>query len=284
MNRLTPSQTRYFLTRLPMMGGVLWFLMLISQFNRQNVLQQIELLMLFGVCVIAPLGFRLTTVLPPSEKMPWVHTLPTLFYLLSMPAVAAALYQPTGTLSGILALFWLAQTGGFALYGLWRLLNRRTLAINHLCVDAALIYAPISGVWLVAYCFGIPLLTFDPVLVLLTGVHFVYVTMGALVIAGMVGNLLQGSGIWPVYRGIAWVNVVSPALVAAGITTTQFTGRIALEALAVLIFASSFVLLALLMGSRRLPDAPRVRLLILLSGGALLVTMALALAYSSGRF
>ncbi|MEM6285209.1 MAG: YndJ family protein [Chloroflexota bacterium] len=281
---MTYSQARYMLTRLSIMGGLLWILMLISQINRQNVLQQIELLMLFGVSVIAPLGFRLTTVLPLTEKMPWVHILSIAFFLLSIPAVTAALYQPTGILAGILSLAWLAQTGGFALCGLWRFLNRRTLAINHLCVDAALIYAPISGVWLVAYCFGFPLLTFDPVLVLLTGVHFVYVTMGALIIAGMVGNLLEGSGVWPMYRAIAWVNVVSPALVAAGITTTQFTGRIALEALAVLIFASSFVLLSLLMGSRHLPDAPGVRMLILLSGGALLVTMALALAYSSGRF
>lgn len=249
---------------------------------------EIKLLLWFGIAVIAGLSFRLIVQPSRNGEVAAVAQLAARLHPLTALCVGAALLLAQGTLSALLACTWLVESGLYALYGLIRLLPRPSAVSEELCIDAALLYAPISGVWLVAACAGYPLLTFDPVFVMLTAVHFAFVTMGALVLAGMVGRRLigrgrLGTGIWRFYRVLAILLIAGPALIALGITTTRYTSQMSVELLTVIEFAGSLLAFALLILSRGLPMRSEASLLIQVSAASLLVTMSLAIAYVVGR-
>lgn len=279
--------TPRFLSRLTIFStllGVILFLAGITiQQNLSGFMGQAEQLMFFGVGVVVPLALRLAAQPNHYGQLDKVYSLIVGGQPLVTLAVGISLLT-IGWQAGLLACVWFLQTLLIAIYGLRRLLSRPVIMIEENCIDAGLIYAPVSGIWFVAYAFGYPLLTFDPTFVLLTGVHFLYISLGALIITGLLGRQLYKTSGWKFYRRIAWSIIISPLVVGIGITTTQFTGHIAVEVLAVFILTSSFILMVLLGIFRASPPQRPARWLILLSGLTLLLTMSLALAYALGRF
>ncbi len=265
-------------------GGIAWIIAWVIYLRQPNLLSEIELLLFFGVAVTTPLALRLAAQPDRSGKLPLLYRITVYLHPAAVICVGLALWLPHGLPAAGFALVWQAQTGLLALYGLTRFLARPVFAVEEVCIDAGLAYVPVSGVWLIAYTAGFPLLTFDPTIILLTAVHFTFISLGGLVIAGMTGRRLYGAGAWPVYRVIAVLTVLSPALVAVGITFTQFAGRLWLEAGSVVVLAASFLMLALLYTSGGLPERRAARVLIVPSALALFVTMGFALAYSLGRF
>ncbi len=239
--------------------------------------------MFFGIGVIAPLALRLTAQSDRNGQFPKIYRVATWFHPVVTLAVGASLLLPPGGLAGLFASLWLIQTCLFAVYGLTRLLPRTVVAVEELCLDMSLLYVPISGLWFLAYCAGYPLLTFDPAFVLLTAVHFVFISLGALVIGGRVGQQLYDSSGWKMYRIVAWLMLIGPLFVAIGISSTQFTGKLVVESLTVWMFTGSFILFALLSLFRGLPQLFVARILILLSSATLVITMCLAAAYPLGR-
>ena len=267
-----------------LVGGVMWFIAWASHLDQRSFLDEIELLFFFGVAVITPLAMQLGLCSDRNGQIPLIFRIAIGFHPFVIIAVALSLRVDSPFIALILAGFWQLQTLLLAGYGLQRLLPRPTLAIEELCIDAGHIYVAVSGVWFLAYSVDYRLLTFDSVFVLLTAVHFTFISLGALIIAGMIGRSMFGTPIWKFYRLLAWIIVISPALVATGITVTQFSGRLWLEVGSVLILASSFLMLALLYFYKGLPAPFSKRVLSVLSLSALLVTMSIALAYSLGRF
>lgn len=258
---------------------IAWFLGL----NQRTFLDEVELLLFFGIAVNIPLALRLIFQPDRNGQLPIPYHAAIRFHPLATIAVVLAIVLESGFLAAIFAGVWQLQTLLLAFCGLKRLLARPVLAIEELCIDAGLLYIPVSGAWFIAHSLGFPLLGFDRVFALLTAVHFTFISLGALIIAGMMGRQLFKSRVWRVYRAVAWLVVISPALVAAGITTTRFAGVLLLEAVSVLNLAGSFLILMLVYFFGRLPRSTIANMLILLSAMALLITMSLALAYSVGR-
>lgn len=281
------QHARRWLTFTALAGGVLWVVVWATHLNQRGLLDEIELLFFFGVAVIAPLAMQLALQVPMQQDrngdIPLIFRIAIYMHPLVVIAVALSLCVDSTFLAFVLACFWQIQTLLLAGYGLKRLLPRPTFAIEEICIDAGLIYVPVSGVWFLAYSADYHLLTFDSVFVLLTATHFTFISLGALVITGMIGRHVFGSPLWKFFSPLAWIIVISPALVATGITATQFFGRLWLEVGSVIILASSFLLLAMLCFSRGLPTPSSTRILLLLSLSALLLTMCLALGYSIGR-
>lgn len=151
----------------------------------------------------------------------------------------------------------------------------------------ALIYVPIGGAWLVLDRLGLQPLGFSQTTVLLTAVHFHFITLTALMMTGLTGQVIQQrqrGGPWQLYRVLIGCMLVAPLLVATGITVTQVTGRRELESTAATLFALCLILIALFTLRFIVPaTAPLLaRGLLLVSSASVVFTMLFASAYALG--
>lgn len=269
-------------------GAICWVVLFFASLDNFIYITQIHLLILFGVAILAPLSFRQAVAVAPDDTL----ILPAKVALYLQPIVAifstASFLIPTGILSGICAGMWLVQTGLFALIGAAQFWTRSRRPLEELCVDAGLVYSSVSGIWLVAYCLSGEFFGFSGVLVPLTAAHFAVISLGALIIAGLTGRQLRQAGdLSRVYRLIAWVSIISPMLVAIGITLTNLLGSVSpVEVIGVVLLGVSFVGLGglYLFRVRHLVGDHRAKFILALSSITLFLTMALALGYSLGRF
>ena len=220
-------------------------------------------MLLWGVAVVTPMAARLSQLDRRLQR------------LLPLPALAMAagwLWQGNWLIVG--AASWLLTTLALAGWALTRLKGRPIGETTRLL---GFLYSPVGGIWTLAYAWQRGLMGFDPTMTLLTGVHFCYVTLGAMQWAGLAATHLESS---PTYRRLARLLWVSPALVALGITWSHLAGQPTwLEIMAVgaqVLATAGISLLWLVRG----PLQPRLTLSALCS----LVTMGLALNYAGGRF
>jgi hypothetical protein len=277
-------QSRYY-ARLNLIVGILaWLTLFVLSIDQWSYLAQIHLLILFGVAILTPLSFRLT--IPPSETL---HPLARLI-LLIQPVVTFMTFISfqAGIGSALWGFGWLVQSSLIALFGVlryWRLAPR---TLDELCIDAGLVFTSVSGVWFFFYRLSGEFFGFSGVLVPLTAAHFVTIGMGALIIAGLMGRKLSKSDeLTTIYRIIAWITIISPMIVAAGITHTNLISTVSLiEVIGVVLLSVSFVGLAgyYLLKIRPTIGQPLASLFLNLSAITLFITMALALGYSLGRF
>ena len=270
------------------LGIVAWLFLLVMNLNQWSYLAQIHLLILFGISILTPLSFRLSI---PEKDDQVIQQLARLILLTQpiIPVLAViSLLMEMGNLAGLLAFGWFGQTGLMALFGLMRWWKRPSHQLEELCVDVGLVLSSVSGIWFFFYRLSGEFFGFTGVLVPLTAAHFVTIGMGALIIAGMMGQQLRTMGnLTQIYRGIAWLTIISPFIVATGITLTNLMGVVSLiEVIGVVLLATSFVTLAgyYLIRIRVSIKQPLANLFLTLSAVTLFITMALALGYSVGRF
>ena len=277
------------LTQLNLTIGIAtWLVLFAFSINQWSYLAQIHLLILFGIAILTPLSFRLTIPISSGDT---IHKLARLIlYVQPMVPVLSviSLLLPIGLPAGVFAFGWLAQTGLLALFGVMRWLGRSPRTLEELCIDVGLILSNVSGIWFFFYRLSGEFFGFSGVLVPLTSAHFVTIGMGALIIAGMMGRQLRVSGDLPqTYRWIAWITIISPFIVAVGITHTNLIGGVSLiEVIGVVLLATSFVALAgyYLIKIHHLIQHPLASKFLFASAITLFITMALALGYSLGRF
>jgi nitric oxide reductase large subunit len=201
-------------------------------------------------------------------------------------AVVGALALPVGSLGSVaLALPWLGVTGGVASVGLRRLLSRGLRPLPDLAVDAALLYVPVGAVALLLQRAGIDL-RFEPIIVLLTVVHYHYAGFVLPLVTGLAGRRFANGG--RLVDGVAGraaaaatlVVVVNLALIAVGITFSPLVEVVAVTLFTVAVAA--FALLVLRGVAPSLPPLPRA--LLSVAALTLVVTMSLALAYGYSAF
>ncbi|MAS36715.1 MAG: hypothetical protein CL610_22110 [Anaerolineaceae bacterium] len=265
------------------LGFAIWTVAWSIQLNENIFLANAERIFFFGCSVVTPLALRLALQPDRNGQISRLYRVVIRFQPFTTIAAGIALLLDTGVTAAGFAAVWQVQTVLLALIGLKRLLARPFPAIEEICVDVGLLYVSISGFWFVAYRAGIALLTFDPAFVLLTAVHFTFISLGALIIIGMVGRQLFNTHVWGIYRRVAWLAVISPLLVAIGISTSQFLGLLWVETGSVVVLASSFLVLTLLYVFNGVPKQRTVLTLLGVSSTALLTSMGFALAYSIGR-
>lgn len=275
------------------LGGCLWMLMILARLFGWLALSDPEMMLLLALWVVAPLALSLVASSFAGrwkEGGPLAHL--TRLIVLLHPAAAlvggASFFLRAGLFSAIAAAVWLLFTAVVALLGVLLItLTRRALALSDACLAVALVYLPIGGGWMLLSRLGVRPLGFSPIIVLLTAVHFHFITLAALVITGLTGRAIQatqGEAPRTVYRVAAVGMLVNPLLVAAGITLTRVTGVRFLESAAAALLALSLMLVALLSLRFVVPrTAPLLaRWLLAFSSAAVLATMLLAVAYALG--
>ncbi|MEH7802509.1 YndJ family transporter, partial [Bacillus pumilus] len=91
------------------------------------------------------------------------------FPLAALCATTAFIYHSAWFASG-----WLLYTILLALFGFCRLLKRGIFPLHELMIDGAWMYLALGGLWFWLYTADIQVMTFSPIIVLLTAIHFHY--------------------------------------------------------------------------------------------------------------
>jgi hypothetical protein len=265
-----------------MIGGAIWLAILVAALFGAPAIGPIELLLMLGLLVFIPLALDLLAVSDREGGNPLPYRIARLLQPVAALLACTSFFLPAGTIAGMLASAWLLLTGVIALFGALRLI-RGERRLEEICINAALLYLPIGGVWLVASRLGISIAGFGGVIALLTAVHFHFAGFIAPLLAGMTGRRLAaiGTPIRLLYRIAACGIIAGPPLVAVGIT---FSGP--LEVVAAVVLATSMTLhgfLVLVPVRRSLPGA---RPAIFLSASAIASVLAMLFAahYAVGVF
>jgi hypothetical protein len=289
----TPALTRWNVASIAA-GGIAWAAIMLLRRLGAVTVDDLDVFLLLAVLVVVPLALPMVVSAGKQSDRGALYQLA----ILSQPVAAVlggiALLASVGSaVAGVTAVLWLLYTALLGLLGLAmvaRMWLKRRLQLAGLSLALALVYLPIGGAWLTLARLGIRPLGFSATTVLLTAVHFHFITLAALIITGCTGLALP-----PIIgqRGIAWNSyrvavvgmLVCPLLVAAGITATQLTGQRALESVAAVLLALSLIAVAVLSLRFAVPSTTSLlaRALLAISGISVFLTMALAAAYALGR-
>lgn len=272
-------------------GGLTWVAVMLARLAGVLTMGDLSAILLLAVLVIVPLALPLATY---TDGHPYSNALYQLA-IVTQPFAALfasiALVTVSGTTTAAAtALLWLLYTTLLGLIGLTTIANillNRHITLSGVCLGMALAYLPIGGAWLALACLRMQPLGFSPTTVLLTAVHFHFITMAALVITGRIGLALHDTAseiAQNTYRIAAVVMLICPLLVAAGITFTQLTGQRAIESVGATLLALSLMAVVIISLRFIVPSAasPLARVLLAFSGFSVLLTMALAAAYALG--
>ncbi len=245
-------------------GLVAWLLFLLRPTADTASTELIHRIVLFGVMVIVPWGLSL---IPPSERSGvnfWLYNIAVALQGLPVPLTVISFYLDKGLLAGSLVCGTLLVYSVIALYGVSRLISRRSLfPIAELSIDAGLIYLPVAGAWLVIYRLGIQPFGFGEMIILLTAVHFHFAGFATPIIAGMNGRVLATKNYpRPIFAFSVFAIVAAMPLVAAGITLSPVVGLVG-----TLLLSTGLVLLAVLTIGWVAPTiTPRVKQVLLILG------------------
>lgn len=268
-------------------GGILWVLIVSARVFGWLALNDLEILLLLGLFVITPLAVPLVALPKENSFAGALYRLIILLHPFAALLGGASFLLDVGPLAASAATVWFLFTAIIALLGLVRLFENDGRTLADVCLSAALVYLPIGGAWLVLARLGSQPLGFSQTTVLLTAVHFHFITLAALIITGLVGQSMRASKAGApqmIYRVAAIGTLVNPLLVAAGITLTQVTGARFLESAAAVLLALSLMLIAALSLRFIVPAvAPLLaKGLFVMSGAAVLLAMLFAAAYAVG--
>lgn len=239
----------------------------------------VELFLCFALFVLVPLGLGLVATPRQSERVSWAAV------LLQFPAALAAVAaftQPPTTARLFLLLPWATVTLLAGVVGCWRFASRGFAPVPELAVDAALLYLPVAGVFLLLHAAEVTF-HFSSVIVLLTGVHFHYAGFALPLVAGVTGSQLSTTDcrtagtLYPVAAGGILAGI---SAIAVAITVSPW-----LELPAVAGFSFAVVLFALVVLVDLVPAVDRLPgALLSVASVSILLTMGLAVAYAYSVF
>lgn len=247
-------------------------------------LSLLEKALSLGIWVVVPFGLSMIPQ-EPDDAPAW-----RLYQALALaqPVCALCAYlslaqEKWGISAALLASAWLLVTIGCGFLGLFRLLGRPWRWDAELCVDVALAYVVVGGVWFVSARLGYQLLGFDMTIVFLTAVHFHFASFAGPLVTGLVGRSIPAQAKWGqrLYKLVVFSVVLMPGVIAIAFSRIPL-----LEAAAVCAFALSLCVLGVLMLGWVMPRQSSwpIKGLLLISGLSLFVSMALAIAYTYGKF
>lgn len=264
------------------MGTIAWL-----GFVVVGALSTVETFVALALFVFVPLGLGVAATPLRSGNISLPYRLAVVSQFPSALLAAGALVLPTGSATSVaLALPWVAVTGCIALFGLRRLLPRGITPLSELAVDAALLYVPVGAVALVLHRASISF-HFDPIIILLTVIHYHYAGFVLPLVAGMTGRIAANNHgqFGDDLAGRAFVVttlviVVNLALIAVGITFSPLV-----EVVAVAFFTIAVAVFAFMILARVIQQVTRIQgVLLAVAAIAILWTMALALGYGYSAY
>ncbi|REK22341.1 MAG: hypothetical protein DWQ42_17535 [Planctomycetota bacterium] len=269
-----------------MLGGAIWLTAVAWLRPALTERRWAEALLMLAVLVLLPLAMRLVQRdehgAAERRVERWLAQVIAWLQLPSGLLLGVALLGEVGGISTTLALPWLATLTLTAVYGAARLCRRKAWLSAGGCVDLGLVYVVVGGGWAVLDRAGARPLDFEPVIVLLTAIHFHY--------AGFLLPLLTGLAIADASRW--WQRIVAAGvlagvpLVAVGITSTQlgFTPLAECGAATLLAVGAATVggIYLRWAADKRWPGSARV--LWGIAGATLLASMGLAALYGARAY
>jgi hypothetical protein len=253
-----------------------------------------EALVAFAIACVVPLGLGLALA---SDAEAGSGATPSARLASRLVPVGGALgvasfVQPPGAASAALASAWLLATIAIFASGAARLARRGLAPIEELAIDVGHLYLPVGAIWLVASRAGAPLLGFHEPVVLYTAAHFHFAGFAAPVVAGLVGRdlalrrapserdaLTASPLVARAYAVTTLVVLLGIPLVAVGITLGHAL-ELPSAALLGMGMLGTMAWLARA-GVARLTRRDGSGALLLVSGLALVLSMALAVAFAA---
>ncbi len=180
-----------------LIGAIAWVLVMLRVRPRPFEPGWAAGLLLLGPLTIVPLGLRLAARAGTMGGAAGLWRVAVRCQPVAALLLLVAFTRPVGWTAAALAVPWLLVTGLVALAGLIRVRQRGLTSPGALCIDAGLIYLAIGGGWTLLDRLGVRPLGFEPVIVLLTAVHFHYAGFILPILTGLavlvVGGRLRGS-------------------------------------------------------------------------------------------
>jgi hypothetical protein len=265
-----------------LIGSLVWLGILV--YLRPSIFEGEWSVAMFLLAPLVLLSFALPLAFQ-SREASFRTRLQQIALRLQLPAallLSGSFLLPAGIWAGLLSLPWLILTALVALVGLGNLSRGTWKQPEELCLSMGQMYLVIGGAWAAASRTGIRPLDFDPVIVLLTAIHFHYAGFLLPLMTGLAGRILDGT----TARLAAWGVVAGVPSVAAGITATQLGMGHFIECTAAWITALAGVLTAWLhLRLAMQVHWPRqVRILWGLVALSLLFSMGLAALYGSRAY
>jgi hypothetical protein len=231
----------------------------------------VQILLLLTPLILVPLALWRD----PEIRLPFSGKL--LGTIAALLLAISELLSP-GLIAGMLAGSWLIYTIYLLsfLTRIWKAGVKQNLFYRS-SRAAALLFLVIGGAWALLDRLGLQPLHFDPIIVLLTAVHFHYAGFAISWVAGKAAAIASPSMV----RNLLWAVIAGVPLTALGITTSQLGWPPELEMLGAVIMVSGGVATAvcyLRLGATG-KAGWSIRLLWLLGGLCLLGGMLLALGY-----
>ncbi|MDN0190524.1 YndJ family protein [Bacillus stercoris] len=192
------------------------------------------------------------------------------------PAAAFFAVLALVTEIGGFALIWWMYTVFIALYAILRLWETKIHRIEETSVLFGLIYLAGGGFWFFAYAAHLQIMQFAPLIILLTAVHFHYSAFLIPIFNGLLGRTIRKHR--KLYNWITWVILLSPLLIALGITYSK-----TLDVIAVSIYMAAIYLHGFLVFTAAFRTKTGA-FLIRLSSAVLMITIAFSMIYSFGVF
>ncbi|WP_069839394.1 YndJ family protein [Bacillus sp. F56] len=192
------------------------------------------------------------------------------------PAAAFFAVLALVTEIGGFALIWWMYTVFIALYAILRLWETKIHRIEETSVLFGLIYLAGGGFWFFAYAAYLQIMQFAPLIILLTAVHFHYSAFLIPIFNGLLGRTIRKHRM--LYNWITWVILLSPLLIALGITYSK-----TLDVIAVSIYMAAIYLHAFFVFTAAFRTKTGA-FLIRLSSAVLMITIAFSMIYSFGVF
>lgn len=271
-----PSIGGFAVTDVSALGGmILWSFAVLTG----ELVTVVEQALALAPLVLVPLGMRMAAT-PPFEGTPRrLYHAAAVGQPVGAVLVLVSLTLPSGGLeAAMVAVPWVFVTGLLGLTALARMRERGPWPLTETVIDAGFSYSVVGSVALVLFHLGITF-WFEPVIILLTAVHFHFAGFVLPVLTGFAGRAL-GDRVGTGFRGLTGVVLIGPALIAIGISFSPL-----IEVLAVGGFTVAVAVLGGYVTVGVAPERPRLQgVLVAVSSLVLPVSMTLALGYGIETF
>jgi hypothetical protein len=213
-------------------GALLWAMIAVLAGMRRAPFDAMELLFLFAVLVVVPLGLELAEALRP-DLMGGMRATFRCLHAGAGLAVIVSFWLPPGRLAAALLVPWLALALGWALAGMahwWRGRNRSLVGFAVAIAGVDLAFGSIS---IIVSRAGWRPLEFQEPIVLLTAIHYHYSGFATALIAAAALHRLQHHAVRVrKFRLVMWLVLALPYVLAAGFVFSPLLRMAAAVALA----------------------------------------------------
>jgi hypothetical protein len=259
-----------------LLGAFVWAMMALLAGTGRAPFGILELLFLFAVLVVVPLGLDLTRVVNPDGDTVLFRAARSLQPFAAL-TVVTAFWLPPGRVAALLTAPWAVFALTLALSRSARLLPQGKRSSTRWIASVAFVDLLVGSGWLFLSRAGIRPMGFLEPIVLLTAVHFHFSGFAAALIAASALRLFERHAIDAAYLWrVVWLVAVLPFVLALGIAFSP-----ALRSLAALALSASVAALAALLFwfSSHL-ETWTARLFVRLAASAAFVALSLASAYA----